>query len=254
MDDSVMRNLDRIVSGARALTLAGLAAGAVVFTSSAAQAAADFSGYWMLKTDPASVPAAAVKPGVAQKVKALLAARGALSPKGSPEYAKQFCTVQGMPWQSTLKTPVDIRQGPLTVSMRWSGIENDPRHIYIDGQKQADPDIFDFTSVGHSIGRWQGDTLVVDTIGFGEQGVKIIPGGGLLSDKSKLVERYRLVTPDSLQITYTWTDPTTFVRPQTYTFVFDRIKTPVWMSESGCSPIRAMREKGLFLPPGAPQE
>lgn len=221
--------------------------------ASAAHAAVDFSGHWLLKTDPNSVPAAAATPAAATTVKTFLAANDYNAPNGSPEYAKQFCTVQGMPWQTTSAEPVDIRQGPLTVSIFYPVI-SDPRHIYLDGQKGFVLADFDPTSNGHSIGRWNGDVLLVSTAGFGPQGVKVIPGGGLRTEKSKLSERFELVDPDHLRVTSTWTDPTTLRRPHTYVFDYERAKGPVWLNTPACSPIKAMRQKGMFLPPGAPLE
>jgi hypothetical protein len=230
--------------------LAAAAAFAAVATG--AQAASDISGFWVLKTDPASVPRAAATPAAAQKVRELTEARGLDAPAGSPEYARIWCTTEGLPWNTTHSLPIDIRQGQHTVTTTYS-VETDPRHIYIDGQKHPDEDVFDFTSVGHSVGRWQGDTLVVSTIGFGDQGVHVIPGGALRSQRSRLSERYRLAGPDTLRVTYTWTDPTTLRRPHTYTLEFERAKGTVWMTEPQCSPIAAMRAKGLPLPPDAPE-
>ena len=101
--------------------------------STTAHAAVDFSGYCILNRDPQAVPAASVTPAAAATVKKMLAANDFSAPNGSPEYAKQFCTVEGMPWQMTHALPLDIRQGTLTVSITPS-VEADPRHIYIEGQ------------------------------------------------------------------------------------------------------------------------
>lgn len=222
-------------------------------SATAADAAArpDLSGFWVLKSDPLAVPAAMSKPAAAQTARALLSAKGLDAPDGSPEYARNWCTAEGMPWQMTHEQPIDIRQGPLTVSMTFSG-EWDPRNIYIDGQKHPDLDDFDFTTVGHSIGRWEGETLVADTVGFAD-GVRVIPGGALRSEKSRLVERYRLRGPDVLEVTSTWTDPDTLLKPHTYTWRFERVKGTVWMTETPCDPVRNMRAKGLPLPFDAPR-
>lgn len=218
----------------------------------AAQAAThpDFSGFWELKGDPLKVPAASAKPEAAKAAKALIEAKGLDAPNGSPEYANNWCTAEGVPWQMTHNL-IDIRQGPLSVSMSFQ-TESDNRHIFIDGQKHPPLDDFDLTTVGHSIGRWQGDTLVADTIGF-ENGVSYIPGGALRTKNSRLVERYKLIGKDSLQVTSTWYDPSTLKKPHTYTYLYARKKGQVWMTEIACDPVRRMRAKGLPLPYDAPK-
>jgi hypothetical protein len=233
-----------------AFSLSVVAAGASL--PSAAQAAShpDFSGFWVIKGDPLKVPAAPSTPAAAKTAKALLEAKGLDAPAGSPAYASNWCTAEGVPWQMT-HDMIDIRQGPLAVSMSFRG-EWDNRHIYIDGQKHPPLDDFDLTTVGHSIGRWRGDTLVADTIGL-QDGVTYIPGGALRTEKSRLVERYKLLDKDTLQVTSTWHDPTTLKRPHTYAYVYKRQKGQVWMTELPCDPVRNMRAKGLPLPYDAPK-
>ena len=67
--------------------------------------------------------------------------------------------------------------------------------------------------------------MVVDTVGFhGERGVTSIPGGGFKTEKSHLVERYRLLGNGSvLSVTFTWTDPKVFASPHTYEFRYSRM-------------------------------
>ena len=55
-------------------------------------------------------------------------------------------------------------------------------------------EMFDPTTSGDSIARWDGDTLVVDTLGFdGAKGLTAIPGGGFRTSQSHLIERFRLI-------------------------------------------------------------
>jgi hypothetical protein len=83
------------------------------------------------------------------------------------------------------------------------------RHIYTDGRKlPAEPDPHYY---GTSVGRWEGDTLVVETVGFGPH-TNIVPGVGH-SDKMKIVERFRLADPDNMSIETTITDPVVLLAP-----------------------------------------
>jgi hypothetical protein len=239
------------VTRTRAFAAALAGASLIAAAPGAAFAAADLSGFWLLQTDPADAPAASLTPAGAKALKEITSGQGLDAKEGSPEYARIWCTVQGMPWQMTYTLPLDIRQSPIEVTILPS-VRAESRHIYTDGQRHPDPETYDPTTVGHSIGRWQGDTLVVDTIGFSDKGVLVIPGGAVRTPKSHLVERYRLDGPDTLRVTYTWTDPQTLRRPHSYTQVYARAKGPVWMTEPNCNPIRAMRAKGLPLPPDAP--
>lgn len=236
----------------RMTLLAMAGATALAFAAAPAVAAPDLSGFWALKSDPQAVPAASPTAAGAKAYAAIMAGKGLDAAEGSPDYASAWCTPFGLPWQTTSSLPIDIRQGRLEVTIL-SPMRAEPRHIYVDGQKHPDPETFDHTTVGHSIGRWQGDVLVTDVTGFSERGVRIIPGGGVRGLKSRLVERYRLAGPDTLRVTYTWTDPQTLRRPHSYTYEFERVKGQTWMPEAQCNPIRAMRAKGLKLPFDAPE-
>jgi hypothetical protein len=87
------------------------------------------------------------------------------------------------------------------------------RHIYTDGRplpEDPDPKFF-----GTSVGRWEGDTLVVESVGFNEhvQLARGVPHG----DKMKIVERMRLTDPDGMSIETTITDPEVLTAPYTTT-------------------------------------
>jgi hypothetical protein len=98
------------------------------------------------------------------------------------------------------------------------------RHLYLNRDTHIDPEIFDPTTSGDSIARWDGDTLVVDTVGFDPtKGITLLPGGGFRTAESRLVERYRLLQGGSLlSVQFTWTDPSVFETPHTYEFRYQR--------------------------------
>jgi hypothetical protein len=87
------------------------------------------------------------------------------------------------------------------------------RYIFTDGRtlpsKDAQPWWY-----GYSIGRWQGDTLVVDTTGFRDDGwLDII--GNPLTDAAKLTERFRRPNYGTLEIDVTIDDPKAYTKPWT---------------------------------------
>ena len=83
------------------------------------------------------------------------------------------------------------------------------RHIYTDGRPlPQDPDL---TFHGTSVGRWEGDALVVDTVGFSPltQLDRGVPHG----DKMRIRERFRLTDPDTMSIETTVVDPDVLAAP-----------------------------------------
>jgi hypothetical protein len=69
----------------------------------------------------------------------------------------------------------------------------------------------DPTWMGHSIGRWEGDTLVVDTVGFNDK--TELPGGFRHTEALHVVERFTRVDYDNLDYVATIEDPNVFVEP-----------------------------------------
>jgi hypothetical protein len=119
------------------------------------------------------------------------------------------CWPAGLPLIMTRYWPMAMIQIPTAIYMV-SGFMNSLRIIYLDGRRHTDLDIIVRTFNGESIGTWEGDTLVVDTIGFRgdhhwmDQGGASIPAG----EQLHIVERIRLINDGrQLEIEYTMTDP-----------------------------------------------
>jgi hypothetical protein len=97
------------------------------------------------------------------------------------------------------------------------------RLIYTDGTKHPE-DIQDYPAfMGHSIGRWEGDTLVVDTVGINDR-TWLDSNGMEHSDKLHLTERFRKTGPDTFRYAVTYDDPVFFTRPWTFELDFRRLK------------------------------
>ena len=119
------------------------------------------------------------------------------------------CWPAGLPLIMTRYWPMAMIQIPTAIYMV-SGFMNSLRIVYLDGRSHTDPDIIVRTFNGESIGQWEGDTLVVDTLGFRsdhhwmDQGGASIPAG----EQLHIVERIRLINDrKQLEIEYTMTDP-----------------------------------------------
>jgi hypothetical protein len=102
-----------------------------------------------------------------------------------------------------------------------------------------------------SIGRWDGDALVVTTRGFGSGMVQL--GRGWTEPSTELTETFRL-GPDAnhLTITYTFSDPKVYVKPHTYQMVFERLPSHQWIFESWCDSREWIEEQRKAKPAAAP--
>ncbi|MCC6202410.1 MAG: hypothetical protein IT494_05330 [Gammaproteobacteria bacterium] len=116
------------------------------------------------------------------------------------------CYPAGMPMIMTRVWPIAMIQLPTAIYQVY-GFTNSLRIIYLDGRQHTDPDLAIPTYNGESIGRWEGDELVVHTKYF-ETNEHWIDSGIPISDAFEIVERYRLVEDGTmLEIEFTLTDP-----------------------------------------------
>jgi hypothetical protein len=189
-----------------------------VAAQSAAGAPHDISGYWELPIDGRLVPPARLAPRVTP---AVLEAEARKTAK-----AIRWCNWVGMPTTMDVGRPLNIRQGAREIVIVAESPVTPVRHLYLNRKAHIDRDVFDPTTSGDSIAHWEGDTLVVDTVGFEPtRGITAIPGGGFRTADSRLVERYRLLKNGTvLSVTFTWTDPSVFQTPHSYEFRYQRVE------------------------------
>src|SRR6476646_9331822 len=105
------------------------------------------------------------------------------------------CYPAGMPVIMTRVWPIAMIQLPTAVYMV-SGFENELRVIYLDGRKFTPEDEVVRTYDGESIGRWEGDTLVVETRSMTVD-KHVIDDGLPVSDQFRIIERIRLINNGS---------------------------------------------------------
>ena len=87
------------------------------------------------------------------------------------------------------------------------------RHIYLD--QKSHPAGWEPTIMGHAIGWWEGDTLVIDSIGFKEERVWIDENANPHSDALHVVERWTRPDADHLDYETIVDDPGAYTRPFT---------------------------------------
>ena len=117
------------------------------------------------------------------------------------------CYLPGVPRATYMPFPFQIVQTPKSILMAYE-YAGATRTIYMD---KAPPSPVD-SWMGHSVGRWAGETLVVDVTSLNDQ-TWFDRAGNFHSDALHVVERYTFLSPDALTYEVTIEDPKVFSRP-----------------------------------------
>jgi len=117
------------------------------------------------------------------------------------------CYLPGIPRAMYMPYPFQIVQSSTKIQMAYT-FSNAARTIHLD--KVAGPP--DDTWMGHSVGRWDGDTLVVDVTNFNDK-TWLDRAGNFHSDALHVVERFTPITADAFRYEATIEDPKVFTRP-----------------------------------------
>jgi hypothetical protein len=225
---------DRTIRGGRVagFALMLVAAAALQAAAAADSPVPDITGTWSSYPGPRGGPPdpklAAPKPGpllLKAKYKEAydaMRARQLESDKaGAPlANASTECLPPGMPQMMFAIYPIELIQSPGQVTVIAEAMSQ-VRRIYLDRPQvkieEVPPGYF-----GRSVGHWEGDTLVVDTIGVKESvlGYKDMPH----SDQMHIYERIHLVAPDILHDDITIVDPVVLEKPFTYSNAYRRMK------------------------------
>jgi hypothetical protein len=109
--------------------------------------------------------------------------------------------------------PFKIVQTPALVVILFEGNTHSYRQLFMDGR--GHPEDLDPSWMGDSIAWWEGDTLVVETVGQNDQ--TWLNGRGLPhSDALHVIERYTRPDLGHLEVEITMVDPKAFTRPHTF--------------------------------------
>ncbi len=149
---------------------------------------------------------------------------------GMPYSARASCMPSGVPaFMMAAVEPIHFMQTPKQVTMIFSG-DAQVRRVYLDVPHSANlkPSWY-----GESVGHYEGDTLVVDTIGLND---KTFVDNYRTPHTAKLhvVERYKLIDDGkTLQVTFRVEDPDTFYQPWSAIGKLRRVQMP--MHEEACA-------------------
>jgi hypothetical protein len=167
--------------------------------SRAFAATPDFSGVWLpdvkdqRRQEEGNIPP--WKPDILPQIQHMIAEEKA----GRPFLVLSHCLPHGMPsWMLITHNAFELLTTPGRITMLGEVDGNRMRRIYMDGRSHPeDPDL---TLHGHSIGHWDGETLVIDTTAIAPQAyIAISEAAGIPNNGDMhIVERLHLVKPDVL--------------------------------------------------------
>jgi hypothetical protein len=189
----------------------------------------DISGSWGpyrggRGADPKLAPPPAspmvLKPEYAKPYEQRRAAENEASSRGTPlATAAVLCVPYGMPsMMSVAVYPIEVIETPKQITIVAEAF-SEVRRVYMD-RPQMKIDEVPPGYYGRSVGRWEGDTLVIDTVGIKESvQYQRMPH----SDQMRITERMHLVAPDTLHDQITIEDPVVLEKPYTYTLAYRRI-------------------------------
>jgi hypothetical protein len=214
------------LKGAIAVLVTGLALSPSMFAQTSKQSGSakpstatparshDLSGVWMQY--PGGMDAAIdqklrppLTPWGQARFDATIPLLGPRAVAGEENNPTLHCHPQGIPKLLVLPNPFEIVQTEGKVLMLFEQ-GHDWRVIWTDGRalpKGPEP-----SWNGYSIGRWEGDTFIVDTVGFNDK-PWVDSYGNPRSETMHLTERYRRVNHDTLELAITIDDPKAYTKP-----------------------------------------
>ena len=191
----------------------------------------DFSGTWdrypqsldsrrdpTVVPAPVDIPAPPLKPQFVAAYEADRKRRADADKRGEPiATGYTHCLPDGMPSMMMAMFPMEVLQTKRQVTIIQEAY-NQVRRIYLNDTlpavEDAEPGFW-----GHSAGRWEGDTFVVDTVGIKEV---VQVRGTPHSPNMRIHEEMRMLTPDHFQNEVTVTDPDYLTGPWKWKWVYQR--------------------------------
>ena len=125
-----------------------------------------------------------------------------------------FCLPPGGPRSMGTPYPAEIIQNRDRILVIFEGGGHVWREIHMDGREHPSADALNPTYFGHSVGRWEGDTLVIDTVGYNEK-TWLDFNGHMHTDQLHTVERITRPYKEVLHYEADIDDPGAYSAPWT---------------------------------------
>jgi hypothetical protein len=234
----------------------------------------DWSGIWQMQGGTVFDAATMTPKGVATGTP-----NARESPPYTPEFEKMYLenikkvadgrfpdpvNTCGTPhgWPRAINLP-DVYEFVVRPEQTWILGENGPAivRVYTDGRKHPEPDDLWPTYTGDSVGHWEGDTLVFDTVSSRgwliDKDVIVDRTGLILSDKLHTVTRIHKVDANTLELVMTLDDVKALTKPWTITKRYRKMPPGTRAYDYGCAennrnPIAASGKTLTLGPDGKP--
>ena len=199
-----------------ALALGAILLGAGVSAAQDAQSHPDLSGFWVNQYTPS--------------LSTVLGGEPPFTDFGAEQWRivdtskdpTAICLPVGPSRAFTAPFPFQLVQGKDSIAILFE-YQSIWRAIYLDGRPHPE-DVADYPYfMGHSVGRWEGNVLVVDTTGIDERSW-LDTAGHRHSAELRLTERFETTGANTIKWTVTFDDPVYFTRPWSITRTFTRGK------------------------------
>ena len=147
--------------------------------------------------------------------------------------ARRYCVPDGLPRVLATPYPFEIFQAPPGQITIVHELNHQVRVIALDQPMPSEKELTTLPYYnGHSVGHFEGDTLVVETAGFNEK-TFVDATGAPHTDELRTVERIRMISPTELEDVVTVHDPMYFTRDWQARFVY-ALRNDVWLDDYVC--------------------
>ena len=190
-------------------------------------------GYWKIDHAIAALTTADGKaPPLNAAGKALYAKRAANRKAGKVDDPMAACTPPGTPRAMVVDEPFMLAQTAAKITF-FHQVYHVIRHVYLDGPLKLTDDR-DVLWEGHSSGRWEGDTLVIESGDF--NGKQWLDASGLpQSPDMRVTERIKRLDADTLEDQVTYDDAKYYSRPWTARLLFKAQPKDTILVEEDCA-------------------
>jgi hypothetical protein len=147
--------------------------------------------------------------------------------------ARRYCVPDGLPRVLATPYPFEIFQGPPGQITIVHELNHQIRTIAMDQPMPSEKELTTLPFYnGHSVGHFEGDTLVVETAGFNEK-TFVDAAGAPHSDEMRTLERIRRISPTQLEDVITIHDPMYYTRDWEARFTY-QLRDDVWLEDYVC--------------------
>jgi len=147
--------------------------------------------------------------------------------------ARRYCVSDGLPRVLATPYPFEIINAPPGQVTFVYELNHEVRAVAMDKPLPSDKELIPYPYYnGHSVGRYEGDTLVIETAGFNEK-TFIDATGAPHTDEMHTLERIRRIGPTEIEDVITIHDPQYYTRDWQARFVYQQ-RNDVWLQDYVC--------------------